>query len=100
MCQRYIAQLKRKAEHRKREQDIIWERMQQKEVAKEEAEFGHKEKFVTTAYKQKLLEDQKWEAELRRRDAARCFRSAHPSHVHLFGVDPSARTQDRPMPCW
>ncbi|OEL20997.1 hypothetical protein BAE44_0017983 [Dichanthelium oligosanthes] len=57
---KYIAQLKEKAEQRKREQDIIYERKLQKERSKEDHLFGDKDKFVTSAYRKKLEEQQKW----------------------------------------
>ncbi|KAK3144709.1 hypothetical protein QOZ80_4AG0316770 [Eleusine coracana subsp. coracana] len=64
---KYIAQLKEKAEQRKREQDIIYERKLQKERSKEDHLFGDKEKFVTSAYRKKLEEQQKWLEEEKRR---------------------------------
>ncbi|CAN6235078.1 unnamed protein product [Urochloa humidicola] len=64
---KYIAQLKQKAEQRKREQDIIYERKLQKERSKEDHLFGDKDKFVTSAYRKKLEEQQKWLEEERMR---------------------------------
>ncbi|KAF8714791.1 hypothetical protein HU200_027319 [Digitaria exilis] len=64
---KYIAQLKEKAEQRKREQDIIYERKLQKERSKEDHLFGDKDKFVTSAYRKKLEEQQKWLEEERLR---------------------------------
>ncbi|XP_062225712.1 uncharacterized protein LOC133924267 [Phragmites australis] len=64
---KYIAQLKEKAEQRKREQDIIYERKLQKERSKEDHLFGDKDKFVTSAYRKKLEEQQKWLEEERKR---------------------------------
>ncbi|CAL5016880.1 unnamed protein product [Urochloa decumbens] len=64
---KYIAQLKEKAEQRKREQDIIYERKLQKERSKEDHLFGDKDKFVTSAYRKKLEEQQKWLEEERMR---------------------------------
>ncbi|CAD6263620.1 unnamed protein product [Miscanthus lutarioriparius] len=64
---KYIAQLKEKAELRKREQDIIYERKLQKERSKEDHLFGDKDKFVTSAYRKKLEEQQKWLEEERMR---------------------------------
>ncbi|CAN6241680.1 unnamed protein product [Urochloa humidicola] len=57
---KYIAQLKEKAEQRKREHDIVYERKLQKERSKEDHLFGDKDKFVTSAYRKKLEEQQKW----------------------------------------
>ncbi|KAL6885850.1 hypothetical protein ACP4OV_010111 [Aristida adscensionis] len=64
---KYIAQLKEKAEQRKREQDIIYERKLQKERSKEDHLFADKDKFVTSAYRKKLEEQQKWLEEERMR---------------------------------
>ncbi|KAK9903590.1 hypothetical protein WJX75_009420 [Coccomyxa subellipsoidea] len=66
---RYIGGLLDKAEERKREQDIIYERTLLKERAAEDHLFGDKDKFVTAAYKAKLEEDQKWLAAERIREA-------------------------------
>lgn len=59
---RYIASLLEKAEERRREQDVLYERRLAKERAAEDHLFGDKEKFVTAAYKKKLEEDAKWAA--------------------------------------
>lgn len=55
---RYIAGLLEKAEERKKEQDILYERQLAKERAAEDHLFGDKEKFVTAAYRAKLAERQ------------------------------------------
>ena len=60
---RYIAQLKEAADFRKREQDVTYERRLMKEREKEDELYGDKEKFVTSAYRKKLEEDEKWKKE-------------------------------------
>mmetsp|Transcript_34582 Transcript_34582/g.69862 ORF Transcript_34582/g.69862 Transcript_34582/m.69862 type:complete len:355 (-) Transcript_34582:1595-2659(-) len=61
---RYIGQLLKTAETRKREHDILHERRVAREQAAEEAtnavEFAGKEKFVTKSYKRKLAEREAW----------------------------------------
>lgn len=47
---RYIANLLVKAEDRKRERDVIFDRLQAKELASDELEAGTSESFVTPAY--------------------------------------------------
>ncbi|KAL6771479.1 hypothetical protein ACKKBG_A26550 [Auxenochlorella protothecoides x Auxenochlorella symbiontica] len=63
---RYIAGLLEKAEERKREQDVLYERQMLKERAAEDHLFGDKERFVTAAYKKKLEEDQRYVANQKR----------------------------------
>ena len=60
---RYIYNLKTTATVRDKEKERIFERKLLKERKQEDEEFGDKEKFVTAAYKQKLMESQKWEYE-------------------------------------
>lgn len=60
---KYVGALIEKAEGRKREQEILFERRLAKERAAEDHLFGDKEKFVTAAYKKKLEEEQKWKDE-------------------------------------
>jgi hypothetical protein len=81
---KYIAQLKEKAEIRKREQDIIYERKLQKERSKEDHLFGDKDKFVTSAYRKKLEEQQKWLEEERIRQLRE--EKEDVSFIHLFAV--------------
>ena len=57
---RYIADLLHQAKRRKQEREIIHERKVVREQAEEDADFVGKEKFVTTAYKQKLAERESW----------------------------------------
>lgn len=66
---KYIENLLDKAQTRQREQDIVYERRQLKERKVEDHLFGDKEKFVTSAYKKKLQEQQLWQAEQNIRDA-------------------------------
>lgn len=65
---KYINKLIHKAEERKREHDIIYERKLVKERSKEDHLFADKEKFVTGAYKKKLEEQQRWAREQALRD--------------------------------
>ncbi|KAI7839633.1 hypothetical protein COHA_006632 [Chlorella ohadii] len=64
---RYIAGLLEKAEERKREQDILYERQLAKERAAEDHLYGDKEKFVTSAYRAKLAERQAYQEEQKRK---------------------------------
>lgn len=52
-----------KAEERKREQDILYERKLTREREVEDHLFGDKERFVTSAYRKKLEETAKWQEE-------------------------------------
>ncbi|XP_032390469.1 nuclear speckle splicing regulatory protein 1 isoform X3 [Etheostoma spectabile] len=65
---KYIHQLMRAVEDRKKEQERREERKIQKEREKEGEQFADKEAYVTSAYKQKLLE-QKEEQEREKREA-------------------------------
>lgn len=58
---RYIGNLMTTAGIREKEKDRAYDRKLLKERKLEDAEFGDKAKFMTSAYKQKLVEDQKWE---------------------------------------
>jgi coiled-coil domain-containing protein 55 len=51
------------AKMREKEKDRIYERKLLKEREVEDKEFGDKPKFLTSAYKKKMQEDQKWEYE-------------------------------------
>lgn len=57
---RYIDALKESAESRKREREIMKERMRLKEQIKEEEEFGPTERIITSAYKRKKEEEEAW----------------------------------------
>lgn len=67
---RYITSLLAKAAERKRERDTIFDRMQAKELAAEDAVAGTSEKFITPAYQAVLAERAAAEAEEARRAAA------------------------------
>jgi coiled-coil domain-containing protein 55 len=60
---RYLASLKARAEERKMEQELLEERLSFREREEEEkrGEFKDKEKFVTSAYKEKLKKLKEWE---------------------------------------
>lgn len=57
---RYVADLLRHAKNRQQEREIIEERKIAKEQAEDEKEYIGKEKFVTNAYKRKLVERESW----------------------------------------
>lgn len=59
--------LTEKAEERKREQDVLYEKQLLKEREAEDHLFGSKERFVTAAYKKKLEEDRRILEEQRRK---------------------------------
>jgi len=65
---RYIQAILDKTKERKREQDLIYDRKLQREKEAEGALFGDKEKFITAAYKQKLIEQKKWQEEEAKRE--------------------------------
>lgn len=64
---KYIETLMEKAKEREREHEIIYERKLLKERSKDDDLFADKEKFVTSAYKKKLAEQEKWLEEERLR---------------------------------
>jgi coiled-coil domain-containing protein 55 len=67
---RYVQNIMQMTNIRQREHDRAYERRKLKELEQEEAEQGPTtEKFVTSAYKKKLLEDKKWELEEQREEA-------------------------------
>lgn len=69
---RYIQAILDKTKERKREQDVIYDRKLQREKEAEGNLFGEKEKFVTAAYKKKLIEQKKWlEEEAKREEEER-----------------------------
>ena len=55
--------MKSTAKVREKEKERIFEKKLLKERKEEDEKFGDQEKFVTSAYKQKMLEAQKWEYE-------------------------------------
>lgn len=65
---KYIQRLVEKAKEREREHEIIYERKLAKERSKDEHLFADKDKFVTSAYKKKLVEQEKWMEEERLRE--------------------------------
>lgn len=60
---RYIANLKASAKVREREKERIFEKILLKEREEEDKMFSNKPKFITSAYKEKLKESQRWEYE-------------------------------------
>uniref|UniRef100_A0A1D1Y2W4 Nuclear speckle splicing regulatory protein 1 n=1 Tax=Anthurium amnicola TaxID=1678845 RepID=A0A1D1Y2W4_9ARAE len=64
---KYIHTLMEKAKEREREHEIIYERKLLKERSKDDHLYAGKEKFVTSAYKKKLAEDERWKEEERLR---------------------------------
>lgn len=68
MQSKYIGKLLEKAKLRTQEYDVVYERQLAKERAKEDHLYGDKEKFVTGAYKKKLMEQAKWLEEERLRE--------------------------------
>ena len=64
---KYITGLLETAEHRKREQEILKEKRLEKERAAEDHIFGTKEKFVTSAYRRKMEEEEAWKLEQERK---------------------------------
>ena len=66
---RYIEDLIKKAEARKKESDASYERRLLKERLKEDHLYADKDKFITAAYRAKLQEDAKWLAVEKARDA-------------------------------
>jgi coiled-coil domain-containing protein 55 len=60
---KYITGLLETAEHRKKQQEVLKEKRLEKERAAEEHIYGTKEKFVTSAYRKKMEEEQKWKME-------------------------------------
>ncbi|EPS68169.1 hypothetical protein M569_06609 [Genlisea aurea] len=65
---KYIQALIDKAKQREREHEIIYERKLAKERDQDEHLYADKDKFVTSAYKKKLAEQEKWLAEERLRE--------------------------------
>lgn len=51
------------AKMREREKERVYEKKLLKEQKEEDELYGDQPKFITNAYKQKLLEDQKWDYE-------------------------------------
>jgi hypothetical protein len=74
-------QLKKAAELRKKEQEIIFEKKMKKEVDKEAEDFGDKEAFVTPSYR-KILEERKAEEERLRKEEVAA--SGQKKDLNLF----------------
>lgn len=66
---KYIDGLLNHAKDRERWQSIVYERKLRKEREADEHLYGDKEKFVTQAYREKLIEDRRWEEEEERKAA-------------------------------
>ena len=79
---RYIGTLLEKAKTREREDARVFERKLLRERAAEDAQFGDKERFVTSAYKRKLQEQQQWELE----DARQAEREAREDVTKKDGM--------------
>ena len=60
---RYVNNLLTTAKIREKEKERIYEKQLLKERQIEDKEFGDKPKYMTAAYKKKLIEDKKWEYE-------------------------------------
>lgn len=60
---KYIQMIQKRAEQRKIEQEIIYERKLEKEREAEGEEYKDKPKFITSAYKEELMKRQKWKEE-------------------------------------
>ena len=67
MQPKYIAQLKKVAEKRKLEQEIIYERKVQRDIEME-GESENNEAYLTSAYRRKLEERKQMEEELKREE--------------------------------
>lgn len=67
MQPKYIKTIIESAKKREREHEIIYERKLLKERSKDDYLYEDKEKFVTSAYKQKIAERTKWLEEERLR---------------------------------
>ncbi len=65
---KYLDSLKQTAELRKREREVTLEKLKLREQMREDEVYGEKERIVTSAYKQKLLEDQIWMEKLAEQD--------------------------------
>lgn len=61
---KYIHALKRAAERRKLEGELVYEHQAQREIEKDQEQFRDKESFVTSGYKKKLAERKALEEEL------------------------------------
>ncbi len=65
---KYIAHLKKMADKRKLEQELIYERKVQREMEREGQDPDKTEAYLTGAYRQKLLERKALEEELKKEE--------------------------------
>ncbi|CAK9268357.1 unnamed protein product [Sphagnum jensenii] len=106
---KYIGKLLEKAKLRTQEHDVVYERQLAKERAKEDHLYGEKEKFVTGAYKKKLMEQAKWLEEERLRelreqkeevtnkqDLSDFYRNLLKNNV-AFGTRPESKPSEVPL---
>ena len=66
---KYIHALKRAAERRKLEGELVYEHQAQREIERDAEQFKDKESYVTSGYKKKLAERRQLEEELAREAA-------------------------------
>lgn len=81
---KYISNLLVLSKVREKEKDRIYERNLLKERIKEDDKFCDKEKFMTSAYKQKLMEDNKWDYEDRLTDEIEKRTDCRAQGMHGF----------------
>eukprot|EP01029_Cantina_marsupialis_P018088 TRINITY_DN411_c0_g1_i1.p1 TRINITY_DN411_c0_g1~~TRINITY_DN411_c0_g1_i1.p1 ORF type:complete len:427 (+),score=179.18 TRINITY_DN411_c0_g1_i1:88-1368(+) len=89
---RYIANLKKHADVRNKEQEYARERVIQREQDKEAHLYGDKERFVTSAYKKKIAEDRKWAEDRRKEQEKETERGRQTEEDYLFNL---ARNQSQ-----
>ncbi len=65
---KYIARLKKVADKRKLEQELVYERKVQREMEQEGIDPDKTEAYLTGAYRQKLIERKEMEEELRKEE--------------------------------
>lgn len=80
---KYINNILKMAEYKKREEERVKERVEARERLKELEEFGDTEKFVTSAYKRKLEEWQALDQEDARQAAIEAAQVRPDRHGHL-----------------
>ena len=81
---KYIHALKRAAERRKLEGELVYEHQAQREIEKDAEQFRDKESFVTSGYKKKLAERKALEEELAREAAVEGIKLGHFSFMGTF----------------
>jgi len=67
---RYMQELLKRADERQKENEILWEQKQLKDRLKDDHLYGDKDKFVTSAYKDRLKEREQWKLDLLKKDKA------------------------------